>query len=188
MKHTHWVYAFRFLKASLYLDSTNPAEAPAVENLRAITSLAGQRGDHAVIVAASLLEGLSLLKTMKEDSVVRIQGCLAQVQKYQFDESIQIPQLDILTRMLDLACSFQQKNPDTIANKFRELQKRLDEYDNNDWDTTDTELLLPITKQAGGPRVISDDTSSILRPGFEHETSDYLALSFCSKYEAFILT
>lgn len=182
------MYAFRFLKASLYLASTNPAEAPATENLRAIASLASHRGDHAVIVVTALLEGLSLMKTMKDDSILKIQECLAQVQKYQFDESVQIPQLDILTRILDLMCSLYQRVPSGIARKFTELQKLLDRTDDNDWGRTDRELLLPISKQTSGPKVISDDTSNILRPGYDHESSDYLAMSFCSKSEAYMLT
>lgn len=189
MKHSHWTYAFRFLKASLYLQSANPAEAPAMENLKAITTLAAQKGDRAVFVVATLLEGLSLLKTMKEDAIVRIQGCLAQVAKYQLDESVHLMQTDILMLMLDLACSLHQKSPQIIAQKYGALQERLDGYlNNNEWGLSDTEMLVPIRKHSGSQYVISEDTAAILKPGSANEECDYLAMSFWSKLEAFTIT
>ncbi|RYP24552.1 hypothetical protein DL765_000572 [Monosporascus sp. GIB2] len=189
LKHPHWVYAFRFLKASLYLESPNPSEAPALENLKAIANLASQRGDHAIFVVASLLEGLSLLKTMKDDAVVRIQSCIAQASKYQLEDSVHILQLDILALMLDLACSLYQKSPQVVTQKVRVLQSRLDTCLNSEeWGLTSTELVLPIQKQSSNHKVISGDTASILRPGQEHEPRDYLVMSFWSKIEAFTVT
>ncbi|RYP85477.1 hypothetical protein DL770_005035 [Monosporascus sp. CRB-9-2] len=189
LKHAHWVYAFRFLKASLYLESPNPSEAPALENLKAIANLASQRGDHAVFVVASLLEGLSLLKTMKDDAVVRIQSCIAQASKYQLEDSVHILQLDILALMLDLACSLYQKSPQVVTQKVRVLQSRLDTCLNSEeWGLASTELFLPIHKQSSNHKVISGDTASILRPGQEHEPCDYLVMSFWSKVEAFTVT
>ncbi|KXJ93111.1 cohesin loading factor-domain-containing protein [Microdochium bolleyi] len=189
MKHSHWTYAFRFLKASLYMQSANPAEAPALENLKAITTLAAQKGDRAVFVVATLLEGLSLLKTMKDDAIVRIQGCLAQVAKYQLEDSVHLMQTDILMLMLDLACSLHQKSPQIIAQKYGALQERLDGYLNNDvWGLSDTEMLVPIRKHSGSQYVISEDTAAILKPGSPNEDCDYLAMSFWSKLEAFTIT
>jgi len=189
MKYSHWTYAFRFLKASLYLQSANPAEAAAIENLKAIATMAGQRGDRAVSVVAMLLEGLSLLKTMKEDAIMRIQGCLAQAAKFQLEDSVYLMQTDILMLMLDLACSLHQKSPQIIAQKYGALQERLDGYLNNsEWGLSDTEMLVPIRKNSGSQYVISEDTAAILRPGSASEECDYLAMSFWSKLEAFTIT
>ncbi|KAI0005172.1 cohesin loading factor-domain-containing protein [Xylariaceae sp. FL0662B] len=189
MKHSHWIYAFRFLKASLYLQSANPSEAHALENLKAITSLASQRGDRAIFVVASLLEGLSLLKTMRDDAIVRIQACIAQAMKYQLEDSTHIPQLDVLALMLDLACSLHQKSVQTIARKLNDLQARMDaSLQDTSWGLLNNELLLPIRKQPSNVPVISNDTSAILRPGVEGDPCDYLAMSFWSKFEAFTVT
>lgn len=187
MKHYHWVYAFRFLKTSMYLQSPNPSETHALENLKAIANLASQRNDRAIFVLASLLEGLSLLKTMKDDSIVRIQACIAQALKYQFEDSVRIPQLDILALMLDLACSLQQKSVQVIMQKLRSLQDQIDAcMSDKSWHPIETELLLPIQKS--NTQVISYDTSAVLRPGADNDPHDYLAMSFWSKLEAYTVT
>ncbi|KAI4868309.1 cohesin loading factor-domain-containing protein [Hypoxylon rubiginosum] len=187
VKHYHWVYAFRFLKTSMYLQSANPSDTHALENLKAVTNLANQRGDRAVFVVASLLEGLSLLKAMKDDAIVRIQACIAQALKYQLDNSIRIPQLDALALMLDLACSLHQKSVQTIMQKLQELQDHMDAcISDKSWHHIETELLLPIKKS--NTLVISRDTAAILRPGSDDDPCDYLAMSFWSKIEAFTVT
>ncbi|KAI2473705.1 cohesin loading factor-domain-containing protein [Annulohypoxylon bovei var. microspora] len=187
MKHYHWVYAFRFLKTSIYLQSANPAETHALENLKAIANLANQNNDRAIFVAASLLEGLSLLKTMKDDAIVRIQACIAQALKYQLEDSFHIPQLHILALMLDLACSLHSKSVQVISQKSKCLQNHIDASMNDkSWLPIDAELLLPIRK--GNPLVISQDTSAVLKPGREDDAYDYLAMSFWTKLEAFTVT
>ncbi|KAI0884493.1 cohesin loading factor-domain-containing protein [Annulohypoxylon maeteangense] len=187
MKHYHWVYAFRFLKTSIYLQSANPAETHALENLKAIATLANHNNDRAIFVAASLLEGLSLLKTMKDDAIVRIQACIASAMKYQLEDSFHIPQLHILALMLDLACSLHQKSVQVISQKSKCLQDHIDASMNDkSWSPIDAELLLPIRK--GNPLVISRDTSAVLRPGQDNSPYDYLAMSFWTKLEAFTVT
>jgi hypothetical protein len=189
LKHTHWVYALRFFKASLYLQSPNPSDIHALENLRAITALALQRGDTTIFVVASLLEGLSLLKNMKDDAVVKIQNCLAQSQKYQLDPSTHVPQVDILILMLDFACSLHQKSPQMIMQKMKLLQSRMDStLQDHGWSLNATEVLLPIKKSTANNQVISDDTRAVVRLGTEHESSDFLVMSFWTKIEAFIMT
>ncbi|KAI1452926.1 cohesin loading factor-domain-containing protein [Annulohypoxylon moriforme] len=187
MKHYHWVYAFRFLKTSIYLQSANPAETHALENLKAIANLASHNNDRAIFVAASLLEGLSLLKTMKDDAIVRIQACIAQAMKYQLEDSFHIPQLHILALMLDLACSLHQKSVQVISQKLKCLQDHIDSFmHDKSWPPIDAKLLLPIRK--GNPLVISQDTSAVLRPGQDNDPYDYLAMSFWTKLEAFTVT
>ncbi|KAI1259388.1 cohesin loading factor-domain-containing protein [Xylariaceae sp. FL1019] len=186
LKYVHWIYAFRFLKASFYLQFPSPIEAHALENLRAISTVASNRGDRAIYVFASLLEALSHLRAMKDDAYVRIQGCLAQASKYQFESSTRIPQLDVLTLILDLACSLQQKEPAMIAQKTKALQKRMDEsVRDKSWPDLDRKFYLPMAKQRTGQQTISQDTSSILQPGQDADAFDYIVLSFWSKLEAF---
>lgn len=171
----------------MYLQSASPSETHALENLKAITNLANQRGDRAIFVVASLLEGLSLLKAMKDDTIVRIQACIAQALKYQLDDSVHLPQLDALALMLDLACSLHQKSASTIVQKLKDLQDHMDNSINaKSWHNIETELLLPIRKN--NTMVISRDTAAILRPGSDEGPCDYLAMSFWSKIEAFAIT
>ncbi|KAJ2993216.1 hypothetical protein NUW58_g1914 [Xylaria curta] len=189
VKHTHWVYAFRFLKTSFYLQSLNPTEAHALENLRAIAILASQRGDRPIFAVASLLEALSHLRAMKDDAIVRIQACIAQASKYQLEDSMSIMQLDVLQLVLDLACSLQQKSPHMISQKLKALQDKMDaSIKNTSWSFQDRQLLLPIHKQAMNQQIISPDTSSIISPGEDGDGYDYLAMSFWSKLEAFTTT
>lgn len=120
---------------------------------------------------------------------MRIQGCIAQASKYQLEESAHIMQLDILALMLDLACSLYQKSPQVVAQKVKELQSRLDTcLSSEDWGLASTDLFLPIHKHTGGLKIISPDTSSVLRPGEDDEPYDYLVMSFWSKIEAFTVT
>ncbi|KAI1827939.1 cohesin loading factor-domain-containing protein [Xylaria intraflava] len=189
VKHTHWVYVFRFLKTSFYLQSSNPTEAHALENLRAITILASQRGDRPIFAIACLLEALSHLRAMKDDAIVRIQACIAQASKYQLEDTISIMQLDVLQLVLDLACSLQQKSPHMITKKLQALQDKMDSSIKDvSWGFQDRQLLLPLHKQATNQHVISADTSSIIKPGENGGTYDYLAMSFWSKLEAFTTT
>lgn len=189
LKHTHWVYAFRFLKTSFYLQSLNPTEAHALENLRAIMTLANQRGDRPVFAIASLLEALSHLRSMKDDAIVRIQACIAQASKYQLESSMSIMQLDVLQLSLDLACSLHQKSPHMILQKLKALQDKMDtSIKNTNWGFQDRQLLLPIQKQTVNPQIISHDTSNLIRPGADGDSYDYLAMSFWSKLEAFTTT
>ncbi|KAI1328812.1 hypothetical protein F5Y16DRAFT_368034 [Xylariaceae sp. FL0255] len=189
LKHIPWVYAFRFLKASFYLQSYNPTEAHALENLKAIATIASQRGESAVFTVASLLEAMSHLRSMRDEAIVRIQACIAQASKYQLDESTRIMQLDVLALVLDLACSLQQKAPQMISQKMKALQARLDEsLSNKDWGFQDRRLIIPIYKQNPSQRIISDDTKSILQLGSDGDACDYVIMSFWTKLEAFALT
>jgi hypothetical protein len=160
------------------------ADGPSLENLRSISALAHSRGDFALEAFAALLEGLALLKSGREDTLERVQECIAKAAKYQLDPLLRIPQVDILILLLDLACSLQQKHPESMVQKLKALQMRMDEA--TDWQTSAASLLLPIKKQAGA-QPISGDTTAIIRPGGAEEACDYLVLSYVAKAEIYIL-
>lgn len=185
-KDVDWVYAFRFLRASFHLQSGNLLDAHALENLRSIFSLAHHRGDHEIAIATSLLEGIGHLKSRKDDSIVRVQTCIAQAARYQLDPFIQIPQLEVLTLLLDLACSLQQKSPQIAMQKLKALQIRMDELVvAHAWDVTRDELLLPLKKHPNSSHSVTSNTETIIKPGpGEH---NYLVLSFVTKVHAFVL-
>lgn len=183
-RQTYWTYAFRLLKAFFYLQSGNPVETNAIENLHGITVLAEQRGDHAVYVLASLLQALSLFRTTEPDVVERVQTCMAAASKYQLDESVHIPQLDVLWLLLDLACSLYQKEK-ALTDKLNNLQNRLEELkESPQWTSDACDLLLPLRKDTPNVHTISADTSDVLQPG---EPTDFLVLTSFSKVKAFVL-
>lgn len=184
-KAVDWVYAFRFLRASFHLQSGNPADTHAMENLRSITSLATHRGDHAIAVLTSLLEGIVHLKARKEDSIVRVQTCIAQASRFQLDPSVHIPQIEVLTLLLDMACSLQQKAPQLAMQKLKALQFRMDELvQTSDWDQMRDQLLLPLKRQHNSSATVTGDTNTIIRPGAEY---NFIVMSFVTKVHAFVL-
>lgn len=185
-KAVDWVYAFRFLRASFHLQSGNLVDAHALENLRSIFSLAHHRGDHAIAVVASLLEGIGHLKSRKEDSIVRVQTCIAQAARYQLEPSVQIPQIEVLTLLLDLACSLQQKVPKIAMQKLKALQIRMDELVvAHEWDQNRDVLLLPLRRQPNSSHSVTGDTKTIIQPG--PGNSNYIVMSFVTKVHAFVL-
>ena len=127
------------------MEMGNGSDASALENIRAIQNVATTRGDNALTILASLWEGLALLKTAKEGSMEKVQGCIAQAAKHQFDPSVRILQLDILMLLLDFAASLHYSNPDATAQKLRDLQRRLDDCE--DWNNVKSDFLVPIKKQ-----------------------------------------
>ena len=144
-------------------------------------ALANRRGDKALSVFSSLMEGLSLLKTAKQDNTEKIRECIAQAAKFQLDPAVKIVQLELFGLLLDVASTIHRENPEITAQKLRQLQKGLD--DCNDWNNVKSEFLLPIKKQAPAAKTISADTSAIVRPGDADADFDYLVMSFMTKME-----
>lgn len=176
-----WYYAFRLLKASFYMEMGNGSDASALENIRAIQNVATTRGDNALSILASLWEGLALLKTAKEGSMEKVQSCIAQAAKYQFDPSVRILQLDILMLLLDFAASLHYPNPDATTQKLRDLQRRLD--GSEDWNNVRSDFLVPIKKQSASSQIVSADTSAIIVPNDGTSDYDQLVVSFMTKME-----
>jgi len=185
------MYAFRFLKAAFYIQTGAPADPHALDNLRKLALTGNQRGDKAICVMASLLEALAHLRTMKNvnDTVLRVQTCIAQAAKYQLEDAVHLPQLDILLLLLDLACSLHQRQrPDPTFNKFVALQNRMEQLKTtHEWDPLTTEVLLPIRKQAGTSKnaAISTETRGIIREGEGKE--DYIVIQALSRQQALAL-
>ncbi|KAL0465691.1 cohesin loading factor domain-containing protein [Neurospora intermedia] len=186
-KHAPWVYAFRFLKAAFHIQSGTAADHHALENLRRMASIATTRDEKAMFVMVMLLEGLSHLNTMKDDWINRVQNCIAQAQKLQFDDAAHLPQLDVLLLLLDLACSLRQKSHRDAAQKLSVLQSKLEELRNlPSWSSVSHELLLPIRRVVNDAApTLSRDTEAVLRRG--DGTFDYLVLSALGKQGSFAM-
>lgn len=187
-KHVHWYYAFRLLKAQFYLEMNSESESGhandrgALDNLKAIQKIAEVRGDHSMTILASLLEGLIILKSeTDEKQPEKIQSCLAQVAKFQFDGSVQIVQLQILFLVLDFASSLNVDTTEGAATKLRKLQKAIDECE--DWGNVKSDFLVPVKKQASSSKTISADTAGIIVTGDEQNQNDFVIVSFMTKME-----
>lgn len=163
------------------MEMGNASDAGALENIRSVQHIANTRGDNALSVLASILEGLSLLKTSKDGSIERVQACIAQAAKFQFDPTVKMMQLDVLALLLDFASSLHHQSPDNTSQKLRLLQIRLDECD--EWKNVRAEFLVPIKKQPSNARTVSDDTAMIVRAGPADSAFDYLVMSFMTKIE-----
>lgn len=185
------MYAFRFLKAAFYIQTGAPADPQALDNLRKLAAFGNQRGDKTICVMASLLEAFAHLRSMKDvnDAVLRVQTCIAQASKYQLEDAVRLPQLDILLLLLNLACSLHQRQrPDVTFNNFVALQNRMEELKtSHEWDPLTTEVLLPIRKQPGPQKnqAISAETRGILREGQGKE--DYMVVQALSRQQALAL-
>jgi hypothetical protein len=163
------------------MEAGTAADASALDNLRALQAAASSRGDNALCVFASLLEGLTFLKAGKDGANEKVQACLAQVAKYQLDESVNIPQIEILTLLLDVASNLHTYQPEVTAEKLRNLQKRFDEC--AQWGDVKSEFLIAIRKSSTSAKTVSSDTSMVLRNDEGDGGSDYLVMSFMTKVE-----
>lgn len=158
------------------------SDAAALENIRAVQNVATSRGDNAMTVFASILEGLALLKTSKDSNIERVQSCIAQVAKFQFDPTVKIMQLEMLTLVLDFASSLYRQSPDTTAQKLRLLQQKLDACE--EWNNVKADFLIPVKKQPSNTRPVSEETSAIIRLAGEGDGDvDFIVMSFMTKVE-----
>lgn len=189
-RQAHWVYAFLFLKAAFYNQVGAGSDRAALENLQRLASMAQARGDKAVCVAASLLEGLAHLRSDKSDSILRVQTCIANASKYQLEDAVRVPQVDVLLVLLDLACSIRQKSIQECWVKLSALTQRMDEMkDRDEFNPRQFEMLLPIRKQkpsGNSPsHSVSPDTVDILREG--DDDVDFLVLPTIGVYHTWAL-
>lgn len=163
------------------MENGTSADRSALENIRAVYNVANRRGDKALSVFASLMEGLALMRTAREDSIEKVRECIAQAAKFQLDPSVNIVQLDLLAMVLDVASTLHRESPDVTAQKLKQLQVRFDEC--SDWSDIKADFLIPIKKQASATKTVSADTCAIIRPGEAESQNDFLVMSFMTKIE-----
>jgi Cohesin loading factor len=79
VQHVPWIYAMRFLRASLALETSQTQETLiAVSLLKVVATLATSRGDHAVAAKASVVEALVHLQHATNlDGIEQAQRALA---------------------------------------------------------------------------------------------------------------
>lgn len=145
-QQTSWVYAFRFLRISLSLQSpSSPELQAALQNLRSISALAESHRHVAVIVASASLEAMVHLRANTSESVELAQRALATARTHQLDPQMeQLPQLLAFIDCLDLACALVNHNPDQAMAKMQAMQRAMDAAGQNSNWREDGTLGLPV--------------------------------------------
>jgi hypothetical protein len=184
-QHFSWVYAFRFLRATLSLATGNLTDNHlAIQNLRAIASVATQQDDKAIYMAACLMEALAYLKAPGTDAVEQVQRCIAASQAYQADPSCAMPQLAVLTHIIDVASSIRQGNTKTMMSKLKDMQVVVDEsLKDPSWSTESDTIAIPIKRTSKSSSIISQDTRMVL--GIGADGGDNLMMTFLTKKDAY---
>lgn len=124
-----WIYAFRFLRVSLSLESASrPDVLSALSHVRNIVSIANRQGDGAILALASIQEALCHLRMPNStENLEQVLRTLAVARSLQFDTAVaQIPQLAALTSFVDLCCFFYCSDPAQAVQKLRETQETLE--------------------------------------------------------------
>ncbi|KAI4258827.1 MAG: hypothetical protein LQ352_001038 [Teloschistes flavicans] len=149
--HSAWVYAFRFLKSSLFLRTSSHQDIlSAHAQLKNISALADTLGDKAVHALSSTLEALiHLRESSSVESLEQAQRALAMARSLQFDPK--------------------HFDPSQAVSKMQAMQISL-ETQNDAWQV-DGSLLVPVHSQTAsrspnGSGVVRGDVSGSLSVSF----------------------
>lgn len=187
-QHHSWIYVFRFLKATLALQSGRTSDAnSALQTLRGIASLASDRGDHAVVTISSLMDVLACLHLPSPASAEGIDRALATVNMYQLDPQCSIPPLQALGHILDTTAGLFYSSPDQIGHKLKAMQDMINTAftETEAWNKFDDEMKLPLNRRQGDAHISSQDTSGILK--LSPDGKDLLLITLLNKSDVFIL-
>ena len=151
-QHVAWVYAFRFLRVSLSLESLSQQDGlSALNYLRAISAMSDRYGDKAVRAVASTLEALIHLRLASSaESIEQAQRALAVARGSQLDPAVgQIRQLAAMTHFVDLCCTLQSNDPVQAIPKLQAMQATLETvHEGHSWTEAGT-FTVPISQARG---------------------------------------
>lgn len=128
-EHTVWIYALRFLRVSLSMQSQpHPDSTGAIQNLHSICSVAEQAGDISVNFTASALEALLHLRSTGLDNAKQAQLCIGSARRFQLQTSVdELGPVITLLNCVDLASSLMQHSPDQASTKLKEIVRLEDQ-------------------------------------------------------------
>lgn len=135
----------------------------AMQNLYSIAELAHMRDHRAILLTSALFQARANFRSGKSDTIERIQRAIAVAFSYQQDEANQIPQLLILTHILDLSCSILKGMPSEISEKMKSLKSKWNLWAcDPSWSEVDEHVAIPIQSRQGHPHVVTSDTRGVL--------------------------
>ncbi|KAL9097744.1 MAG: hypothetical protein Q9165_000070 [Trypethelium subeluteriae] len=174
--HTAWIYAFRFLRVTLSLQTFSHSEALAcIQHLKAICDLA-RGSDRAIFVTSATMQAMVHLRLSASDSVEQAQQAIAAARSEQLDPTLQhLPQITSLLSFQDLGCVLQLHNePDQITAKMNAMNNIMDESRPDLKWTADGSFGVPLGKHSENQT--TQDTGGI----FQGLSDGGYALMFCS--------
>ncbi|EKG21021.1 Cohesin loading factor [Macrophomina phaseolina MS6] len=138
-QHIPWIYAFRFLRASLCMQSDSHSElTSAMHTLHEVSSLSERLGDSAIYVASTTIMAMVHLRLMNPDSVEQAQRAIASARSLQLQLTMdELGQIITLLDIIDLACNLQSYRPNQAVAKVRDLQVVMDSAVHGDDQTGD---------------------------------------------------
>ena len=126
--HRAWVYAFRFLRVTLSLQTFSHSEALAsLQHLQTICDLS--RGhDRAIFVTSATMQAMVHLKISGPESIEQAQQAIAVARSEQLDPSLQqLPQITAFLSFMDLVSVLQLHNePDQVSAKMSAMNNIMD--------------------------------------------------------------
>lgn len=159
-EQTQWVYAFRFLRATLSIRFTShPDVGAAIDNLHKINELAGSRGDRAISVVAHTLEAMIHLRSLASDNVEQAQRAVAAARTHQLQSSVKgLTQIWALLDCIDLACSLSEYHHDQQPRKVEVMQKLMDDAVGSEVWRMDGQFAVPLETS---PSTLTESTCGI---------------------------
>lgn len=138
-QHIPWIYAFRFLRASLCVQSGSHAElTSAMHTLHEVSALSEKMNDRAIYVASTTILAMVYLRLMNPDSIEQAQRAIASARSLQLQLTMnELGQIVALLDLIDLACNLQSYKPDRAVAKMRDLQAIMDSAVNGDGKSRD---------------------------------------------------
>lgn len=177
---------FRFTRASLSLKLSKISDSQTViHELRHISSVANSRGDRAIFLLSSLMEVLAHLSFPVPESAEQVQTALAAAWTYQLEVDNRVPQLVVLTHILDLTCSLIYGRPSQTEAKQKAMEEAFKE---SEWSTaadSSDVFAVPINAAQNEAQLVSSDTRGIL--GISKDGRQALMVSFLNNNDVYAL-
>lgn len=161
---TPWIYAFRFLRVSLSVQSSGTTDTSTVlRHLAALNEHADAHQHIGVQIAASTLDAIVHLQSGDSMAADLASRSLAAARTHQTGPVMDgVPQLRAAIDMLDLACAFMQSTPpDQTTQKIIQFHHSLDARAKNTGWTADGSFSLPLGVRSSGD--VEADTGGIFR-------------------------
>jgi Cohesin loading factor len=131
------------------------------------------------------MEVLIHLSSPNPESSEQVQTALAAAWTYQLDVESRIPQLLVLTHILDVACSLLYSLPAQSEHKQKAMEEA---YKTSQWSTssdTSDDIAIPIKTTENQTKLVSQDTREVL--GMSDDGKHILMMSFLNNNDTFAL-